>query len=81
MRQLSGLAHEYMAMGVLGPIQLIGRRRGEYPRVQDTVKEEAFGTKHRRHEAESGETNLGLRRSCSSGETSLREEALLGKGL
>ena len=37
MRQLSGLAHEYTAMGVLGPIQLIGRRRVEYPLVQDTV--------------------------------------------
>ena len=24
-------------MGILGPIQLIGRRRGEYPLVQDTV--------------------------------------------
>ena len=39
MRQgLSELAHEYTAMGVLGPIQLIGRRRGEYPLVQDTVR-------------------------------------------
>ena len=37
MRQLSELTHEYTAMGVLGPIQLIGRRRGEYPLVQDTV--------------------------------------------
>ena len=37
MRQLSGLAHEYTAVGVLGPIQLIGRRRVEYPLVQDTV--------------------------------------------
>ena len=37
MRQLSELAHEYTAMGVLVPIQLIGRRRGEYPLVQDTV--------------------------------------------
>ena len=37
MRQLSELAHEYAAMGVLGPIQLIGRRRVEYPLVQDTV--------------------------------------------
>ena len=38
MRQgLSELAHEYTAMGVAGPIQLIGRRRGEYPLVQDTV--------------------------------------------
>ena len=34
---LSGLAHEYTALGVLGPIQLIGGRRGEYPLVQDTV--------------------------------------------
>ena len=38
MRQLSGLAHEYTAMGVLGPIQLIGRRRGEYPLLQDIIK-------------------------------------------
>ena len=38
MRQgLSELAHEYTAMGVLGPIQLIRRRCGEYPLVQDTV--------------------------------------------
>ena len=37
MRQLSELAHEYAAMGVLGPIQLIGRRCDEYPLVQDTV--------------------------------------------
>ena len=29
--------------------------------------------KHRRHEAEPGETNLELWRSCSAGETSLRE--------
>ena len=37
MRQgLSELAPEYTAMGVLGPIQLIGRRRGEYPLAQDT---------------------------------------------
>ena len=34
---LSELAHKYMAMGVHGPIQLIRRRRGEYPLVQDTV--------------------------------------------
>ena len=33
MRQLSELAHEYTAMGVLSPIQLIGRRRDEYPLV------------------------------------------------
>ena len=40
MRQgLSELAHEYTTMGVLGPIQLIGRRRGEYPLVQDTVSQ------------------------------------------
>ena len=40
MRQgLSELAHEYTAMGVLGPIQLIGRRRVEYPLIQDTVSE------------------------------------------
>ena len=38
MRQLFGLAHEYTAMGILGPIQLIGRRCGEYPLVQDTVR-------------------------------------------
>ena len=38
MRQgLSELAHEYTAMGVLGPIQLIRRRRGEYPLTQDTI--------------------------------------------
>ena len=37
MRQLSELGHEYTAMGVLGPIQLIGRRLDEYPLVQDTV--------------------------------------------
>ena len=38
MRQgLSELAHEYTVMGVLGPIQLIGRRRGECLLVQDTV--------------------------------------------
>ena len=37
MRQLSELAHEYTAMGVLSPIQLIGRRRDENPLVQDTV--------------------------------------------
>ena len=38
MRQgLSKLAHEYTAMGVLGPIQLIGGQRVEYPLVQDTV--------------------------------------------
>ena len=37
MWQLSELAHEYTAMGVLDPIQLIGRRRDEYPIVQDTV--------------------------------------------
>ena len=38
MRQgLSELAHEYTAMGVLGPMQLIGRQRYEYPLVQDTV--------------------------------------------
>ena len=36
-------------------------------------KEEAFGTKRRHLEAEPGETNLGLRRSCYAGETSLRE--------
>ena len=36
-QRLSELAHEHTAMGVLGPIQLIGRRRGEYPLVHDTV--------------------------------------------
>ena len=40
-------------------------------------EEEAFGTKRRRHEAEPGETNLGLRRSCSAGETSLREGEII----
>ena len=34
---LSELAQEYTAMGVLGPIQLIGRQHGEYPLVQDTI--------------------------------------------
>ena len=34
-------------------------------------KKEACGAKRRRLEAEPGETNLGLRRSCSVGETSL----------
>ena len=38
---------------------------------------QAFGTKHHRHEAEPGETNLGLRRSCSAGETSLREGEII----
>ena len=37
MRQLSELAHEYTDMGVLGPILLTGRRRGEYLLVEDTV--------------------------------------------
>ena len=37
MQQLSKLAHEYTATGVLGPIYQIGRRRIEYPLVQDTV--------------------------------------------
>ena len=40
-------------------------------------KEEAFGTKRRRLEAEPDETNLGHRRSCSAGETSLREEEII----
>ena len=40
-------------------------------------KEEAFGTKHRRHEAELGETNLGLRRSCFAGEPSLQEGEII----
>ena len=34
-------------------------------------------TKRRRLEAEPGETNLGLRRSCSAGETSLREGEII----
>ena len=38
---------------------------------------EAFGMKHRRHEAEPVETNLGLRRSCSARETSLREGGII----
>ena len=38
---------------------------------------EAFGTKRRRLEAEPGKTNLGLRRSCSAGETSLREGEII----
>ena len=50
-------------------------------------RKEAFGTKRRRLEAEPGETNLGLRRSCFAGETSLREgeiitiDPLIGRGL
>ena len=40
-------------------------------------KKEAFGMKRRRLEAEPGETNLGLRRSCSAGETSLREGEII----
>ena len=45
MRQgLSELAHEYMAMGVLGPIQLIGRQHGEYPQFQDTVTHLSTGS-------------------------------------
>src|SRR3954465_1570230 len=40
-------------------------------------QKEAFGTKHRRHEAEPDETNLGLQRSCSAGETSLREGEII----
>ena len=36
-------------------------------------QEEAFGTKLRCLEAEPGRTNLGLRWSCSAGETSLQE--------
>ena len=46
MRQLSELAHEYAAMGVLGPIQLIDRRCDEYPLVKDTINEHL---KHRKH--------------------------------
>ena len=40
-------------------------------------KEEDFGTKHRRHEVEPGETNLGLWRSCSARDTSLREGEII----
>ena len=40
-------------------------------------QKEAFGTKRRRLDAEPGETNLGLRRSCSAGETSLREGEII----
>ena len=40
-------------------------------------KKEAFGAKRRRLEAEPGKTNLGLRRSCSAGETSLREGEII----
>ena len=34
---LPEVAHECTAMGVLGLITLVGRRRSEYPLVQDTV--------------------------------------------
>ena len=40
-------------------------------------QKEAFGTKRLRLEAEPGETNLGLRRSCFAGETSLREGEII----
>ena len=40
-------------------------------------QKEAFGTKRRRLEAELGKTNLGLRRSCSAGETSLRDGEII----
>ena len=40
-------------------------------------QKEAFGTKRRRLEAEPGETNLVLRRSYSTGETSLREGEII----
>ena len=50
-------------------------------------QKEAFRTKRHRLEAKPGETNLGLRRSCSAGETSLREgeivitiDPLIGRG-
>ena len=49
-------------------------------------QKEAFGMKRCRLEVEPGETNLGLRRSCSAGETSLREgeiitiDPLIGRG-
>ena len=41
------------------------------------IHKEAFGTKRRRLEAEPGETNLGIWRSCSAGETSLREGEII----
>ena len=44
----------------------------EVSRPEENEKE-AFGTKRRRLEAEPGETNLGLRRSCSAEETFLPE--------
>ena len=34
---LSEVAHDRTAMGVLGPIHPVQRRRGEHPLVQDTV--------------------------------------------
>ena len=40
-------------------------------------QKEAFGTKRRRLEAEPGKTNLGLRRSYSARETSLREGEII----
>ena len=45
--------------------------------VEEKNHKEAFGTKRRRLEAEPGETNLGLPRSCSAGETSLREGEII----
>ena len=45
--------------------------------ILEKNREEAFRTKHRPHEAEPGETNLGLRWSCSAGETSLREGGII----
>ena len=44
---------------------------------QRTNEEEAFGTKHRRHEAEPWRTNLGLRQSCPAEKTSLWEGEII----
>src|SRR4051812_27584383 len=40
-------------------------------------QKQAFWRKHRHHEAKPGGTNLGLRRSCSAGKTSLREGEII----
>ena len=47
---------------------------GFYPRKNHG---QAYGTKLRRHEAEPWGTNLELRQSCSTGETSLREGEII----
>ena len=60
MRQLSVLAHEYTAMGVLGPIQLIGRRRVEYPLFQDTVSYSLLFYKVYIRRENAGSWNSGL---------------------